>query len=67
MIGIITAPTIKQDMKCEHSYIYIAYLHWIEMSGEQAIFIPYDIHKKELDVLLSRIQGIVWVGGAHVC
>ena len=63
MIGIITAPTSKQDMKCEHSYITISYLHWIEMSGEQAIFIPYDIKEKELDILLSRIQGIVWVGG----
>jgi gamma-glutamyl hydrolase len=63
MIGIITAPNLKQDIKCEHSYMKIAYLHWIEMSGEQAIIIPYDIKEKELEVLLSRIQGVVWVGG----
>jgi len=64
MIGIITAPNIKQNMDCEHSYIKIAYLHWIEMSGEQAMLIPYDIKEKKLSVLLSRIQGVVWVGGA---
>jgi gamma-glutamyl hydrolase len=64
MIGIITAANIKQDIECEHSYMKLAYLHWIEMSGEQAILIPYDIKEKELDVLLSRLQGVVWVGGA---
>lgn len=64
MIGIITAPIAKQHIKCAQSYLNLAYIHWIEMSGEQAMVIPYDISEKELLSILQRIQGIVWVGGS---
>jgi gamma-glutamyl hydrolase len=64
MIGIITAPNVKHDLKCTQSYLNLAYIHWIEMADEQAMIIPYDISEKELLVILQRIHGVVWVGGA---
>lgn len=64
MIGIITAPVFKQYKTCGESYLYTAYINWVEMSGEQAVIIPYDIPEKKLSVILSRINGVVWVGGA---
>jgi gamma-glutamyl hydrolase len=64
MIGIITDPIVKHQLNCGHSYLNLAYIHWIEMADEQAIIIPYDISEKELLTILQRIHGIVWVGGA---
>jgi len=63
MIGIITAPNEKHHLECGQSYLKIAYIHWIEMSDEKAIIIPYDISQKELSDILQRTHGIVWVGG----
>jgi len=63
MIGIITAPNVKQDLDCGQSQLKLAYFHWIEMADEQAMIIPYDISEDELLIILQRIQGIVWVGG----
>jgi gamma-glutamyl hydrolase len=64
MIGIITAPNLKQNLHCGKSYVYDVYIKWIEMAGENAILIPYTIDQKELKILLNRLNGIVWVGGA---
>jgi gamma-glutamyl hydrolase len=63
MIGIITAPNFKQDIHCGKSYMYDVYIKWIEMSGENAILIPYTIEKNKLIQLLNRVNGVVWVGG----
>ena len=63
MIGIITAPNVKQDLDCGQSQLKLAYFHWIEMADEQAMIIPYDISEDDLLIILQRIQGIVWVGG----
>ena len=63
MIGIITAPNITSNLDCAQSYLYTSYIHWVEMAGEHAVIIPYDISEKELAILLKRVNGLIWVGG----
>jgi gamma-glutamyl hydrolase len=62
MIGIITAPNIKSD-NCGESYLYTCYIHWVEMSGETAVIIPYNISEEKLVEMLNRVNGVIWVGG----
>jgi gamma-glutamyl hydrolase len=62
MIGIITAPNIKSD-NCGESYLYMSYIHWVEMSGETAVLIPYNISEEKLVEMLNRVNGVIWVGG----
>ena len=64
MIGIITAPNIKSELHCGESYLYMSYIRWIEMSGETAILIPYNISEEKLLEILKRVNGVIWVGGA---
>lgn len=64
MIGIIAAPSIINQIHCGHSYLYLAYIRWIEMANEIAIIIPYDIREDKLMEILQRVNGVVWVGGA---
>ena len=63
MIGIISAPVENNNINCAHSYLYTSYIHWVEMSGENAVIIPYDINENDLEIMLKRINGIIWVGG----
>ena len=63
MIGIITSPINTHNMNCAHSYLYTSYIHWVEMSGENAVIIPYDINEDDLAIMLKRINGVMWVGG----
>ena len=63
MIGIISCPPIIKN-PCKNSYIYTAYMDWINMSGEQCIIIPYTISESDLLNILNRIQGVVFTGGA---
>jgi gamma-glutamyl hydrolase len=63
MIGIITAPNIKSDIECGESYLYTSYIHWVEMSGETAVIIPYNISEDKLLEVLKRVNGVIWVGG----
>jgi len=63
MIGIITAPNNKTNINCAESYLYTSYIHWVEMGGENCIIIPYNIREKELDTILKRVNGLIWVGG----
>ena len=63
MIGIITAPIVTNKMGCAQSYLYTAYIHWVEMAGEHAVIIPYNICEKELAAILKRVNGLIWVGG----
>jgi len=63
MIGIITAPNDIRNLDCASSYLYTSYIHWVEMGGENCIIIPYNIHEKELNILLKRVNGLIWVGG----
>ena len=63
MIGIITAPNIKSEVHCGESYLHMSYIHWVEMSGETAVIIPYDISEEKLVEMLNRVNGVIWVGG----
>jgi gamma-glutamyl hydrolase len=63
MIGIIDAPNIKRELSCGKSYLFMAYIHWIEMSGETVVIIPYNIKEQKLLEILARVNGVVWVGG----
>ena len=63
MIGIITAPNIKSEVKCGESYLHISYIHWVEMSGETALVIPYNISEEKLLEVLKRLNGVIWIGG----
>jgi len=63
MIGIIDAPNIKSNVHCGESYLHMSYIHWVEMSGETAVIIPYDIKEDKLLEILKRINGVIWVGG----
>jgi gamma-glutamyl hydrolase len=63
MIGIITAPNIKSEVHCGESYLHMSYIHWVEMSGETAVIIPYDISEEKLVEMLKRVNGVIWVGG----
>ena len=63
MIGIVSCPpSIKST--CNSSYIYTSYIDWISMSGEQSIIIPYTISESNLQILLNRLQGVIFTGGA---
>jgi gamma-glutamyl hydrolase len=63
MIGIVSCPPIINST-CKNSYVYTSYIDWISMSGEQSIIIPYTISESDLRILLNRIQGVVFTGGA---
>ena len=64
MIGIITTPSIKSKLHCETSYVYMSYIHWVEMAGETAVIIPYNTKPNKLIELLQHINGVIWVGGS---
>jgi gamma-glutamyl hydrolase len=63
MIGIISCPpSIEQS--CKNSYVYTSYIDWVHMSGEQCIIIPYTLSESDLLIVLNRIQGVIFTGGA---
>jgi gamma-glutamyl hydrolase len=61
-IGIVSAPMPKYHLHRAESYLDKAYISWIEMSGANAVVIPYNT--ESLLSYLKTVQGIVWVGGA---
>ena len=61
-IGIITAPIPKSHLNQAESYLDKAYVSWVEMSGANAVIIPYNTDA--LDTYLSLVHGVLWVGGA---
>lgn len=61
-IGILTAPMpIGHRVRAE-SYLDRDYVDWVEMSGANAVIIPYNTPK--LSAFLKRVHGVVLVGGA---
>jgi gamma-glutamyl hydrolase len=61
-IGIVTAPMPKTHLNRAESYLDKAYVSWVEMSGANAVLIPYNTDS--IATYLSMVHGVVWVGGA---
>ena len=47
--------------KFSHSYIPASYIKWVEMNNARVIPIPYDTPKGTLDMILSQINGILFI------
>ena len=60
-IGIVSAPMPLKHLNQAPSYLDKAYVSWVQMSGATAIIIPYN--SPLLNVYLSTVHGVVWVGG----
>ena len=61
-IGIVTAPMPNSHLTRAPSYLDKDYITWVEMSGANALLIPYNT--ASIEHYLDLVQGIVWVGGA---
>jgi len=60
-IGIVSAPMPLKHLNRAESYLDKAYVNWIEMSGANAVVIPYNTDS--LATYLSTVHGVLWVGG----
>lgn len=60
-IGIVTSPMPLKHLNRAASYLDKSYISWIEMSGANAVLIPYNTDM--LPTYLSSVHGIVWTGG----
>lgn len=61
-IGIVSSPVILKRIKHAQSYIDKVYIHWVEMSGANAVIIPYNTDM--LPEYLKLVHGVVLAGGA---
>ncbi len=61
-IGVLTAPMPISKLDRAESYLDRDYVEWIEMSGANAVVIPYNT--PNLGAYLDRVHGVVLVGGA---
>jgi len=62
-IGILSIPMTIGKHKYTHSYIPASYVKWIEMNHGKVIPIPYDTPKGAIDMILSQVNGILFIGG----
>jgi gamma-glutamyl hydrolase len=60
-IGIVTAPMPLKQLHQAQSYLDRGYVSWVQMSGADAVIIPYN--SEMLSTYLSSVHGVVWVGG----
>ena len=60
-IGIITSPMPSKRINQASSYLDKVYVYWVEMSGANAVIIPYNTDK--LPEYLKAVHGVVLVGG----
>lgn len=60
-IGIVSAPMPLKHLNQAQSYLDKAYVSWVQLSGANAVVIPYNT--TELAAYMSSVHGIVWVGG----
>lgn len=61
-IGILTAPMPKPFLGRAESYLDRDYVAWVELSGANAVIIPYNT--PNLEDFLNRVHGVVLPGGA---
>jgi len=61
-IGILTAPMPAPHLDRAQSYLDRDYVAWVELSGANAVIIPYNT--PDLKEFLNRVHGVVLVGGA---
>jgi gamma-glutamyl hydrolase len=61
-IGIVTAPMPVAQLGKAESYLERDYIDWVELSGANAVVIPYNT--ENLAAFLTRVHGVVLVGGA---
>jgi len=60
-IGIVSAPMPLKQLNRAESYLDKSYINWIEMSGANAVVIPYNTDS--LATYMSTVHGVLWVGG----
>jgi gamma-glutamyl hydrolase len=63
MIGVIASPKINSTTASNIKYAK-SYVKWIESSGAKAVIIPYNVSLQKLLDILTKIRGIVFIGGA---
>ena len=60
-IGILSSAMPLEHLNQAQSYLDKAYVSWIQMSGANAVIIPYNTDN--LSTYLSSVHGVVLVGG----
>jgi len=65
VIGILSTPSDfhGQYSPEEYSYIKNSYAEFIEVADATPIAIPWDMHEKDLILLLDSINGVLFTGG----
>lgn len=62
VIGILTMPTQDNILEAT-SYIPQTYVKWIEMQGAKVVPIQFDLPLQMINLILSQINGILFIGG----
>lgn len=67
VIGVFTQPSndLNQTIYPADKYQYISssYVKWLQTSGAKVIPVPYDLPEVESDLLLSKMNGLLFPGG----
>lgn len=62
VIGILSMPTGENILQAT-SYIPQTYVKWIEMQGAKVVPIQYDLPLQMINLILSQINGVLFIGG----
>jgi gamma-glutamyl-gamma-aminobutyrate hydrolase PuuD len=63
VVGIVTNPKPYDSDNTTESLIYYNYVVWLESYGLKTVPILYDYSKRDLDILLSKVNGVLFQGG----
>lgn len=67
VIGIFTQPSndLNQTIYPSDKYQYISssYVKWLQTSGAKVVPVPYDLSDSDSDVLLGKLNGLLFPGG----
>ena len=66
VIGIYGNPNPENDMTNNNmTYVPLSYIRWLESFGADVMIIQQWYNKKEIDEILSKINGILFTGGGR--
>ena len=62
-VGVLSIPMTVTYHKNTHSYLPASYIKWLEMNNADVIPIPYDTPIGALEMILTQVNGVLFVGG----
>jgi len=66
VIGIYANPEPENDIKNYNmTYVPLSYIRWLESFGADVMIIQQWYNKSEIDNILSKINGILFIGGGR--